>query len=140
MSQLPKTEINGNAISDAKTGIDKNGQRYCFVTVGCSESHSNDDGTWTNGKSIYFNVKLFQARDDLVIPKKGDRVVSYGKLYQTMDTMKDGNTIKNINIDAEFINTYPKESTKRRNTKTDNKPIDYSQGYEYGPMDEQPPF
>ena len=137
---LPKTEISGNAISDAKTGIDKNGQRYCFVTVGCSESHSNDDGTWTTDKSIYFNVKLFQASDDLAIPKKGDRVVAYGKLHQTMDTMKDGNPIKNINLDAEFIKTYPRESLKRRKTKTDNKPIDYSQNYEYGSMDEEPPF
>lgn len=149
---LPKTEIVGNAVSDAKTGTDKNGQRYCFVRVGCSESYTNDHGDWVNGREMFFNVQFFQAPDDLMIPNKGDKVITYGKIFQKTEELPDGRIMKNVVVDADFMKTFPKKNKNNRDRDQDQTLHDsfddsWSRSRSRGldtqdflDPDEQPPF
>lgn len=106
---VPKTEIIGNAVDNAKVGYDKNGKAYCFVRVACSDSRKLQDNSWETIREIFINVQAFGVDDQMHIPLKGDRVMAYGKIYNTEDQGNDGTVYHNTNLQADFIRAFPKQ-------------------------------
>jgi single-stranded DNA-binding protein len=105
---LPKSEIVGNALADAKTGTDKNGRPYLLVRVACSKSHKDDQGNWVTDGELFVNVSWFNARTDGHVPMKGDRVIAFGELSESKDTGKDGTEYRNFNLRADVLRSFEK--------------------------------
>lgn len=106
---VPKAELVGNALQDAKTGVDKNGKPYCLVKIACSDSHKDEQNNqWITDRELFVNVRWFGANPSMRIPQKGDRVITFGKLSQSTDTGQDGTVYTNFNCDAEFIKSFEK--------------------------------
>lgn len=105
---LPKMEIVGNALADAKTGTDKNGKPFLLVRVAASKSHKDDQGNWVTDGELFVNVSWFNARTDGHVPAKGDRVISFGEVSESRDTGKDGTEYRNFNLRAESFRSFEK--------------------------------
>lgn len=106
---VPKAELVGNALQDAKTGFDKNGKPYCLVKIACSDSHKDEQNNqWVTDRELFVNVRWFGADQNMRVPQKGDRVIAFGKLSQSTDTGRDGQEYVNFNCDADFIKSFEK--------------------------------
>ena len=106
---VPKAELVGNALQDAKTGFDKNGKPYCLVKIACSDSHKDEQNNqWVTDRELFVNVRWFGADQNMRVPQKGDRVIAFGKLSQSTDTGQDGTVYTNFNCDADFIKSFEK--------------------------------
>ena len=106
---VPKAELVGNALQDAKTGFDKNGKPYCLVKIACSDSHKDEQNNqWVTDRELFVNVRWFGADQNMRVPQKGDRVIAFGKLSQSTDAGRDGQEYVNFNCDADFIKSFEK--------------------------------
>lgn len=105
---LPKSEIVGNALADARTGTDKNGKPYLMVRVACSKSKQDQQGNWETLGELFVNVSWFDARTDGHVPAKGDRVIAFGEMSESKDTGKDGTEYRNFNLRADTLRSFEK--------------------------------
>lgn len=111
---VPKAELVGNALQDAKTGFDKNGKPYCLVKIACSDSHKDEQNNqWVTDRELFVNVRWFGADQNMRVPQKGDRVIAFGKFHQTTDSGQDGTVYTNFNCDADFIKSFEKRQPQQ---------------------------
>lgn len=150
---VPKAELVGNALQDAKTGFDKNGKPYCLVKIACSDSHKDEQNNqWVTDRELFVNVRWFGADQNMRVPQKGDRVIAFGKLSQSTDTGQDGTVYTNFNCDADFIKSFEKRQPQQGQQSRggfggqqapDNDPWNSAppaNGGGFGGADDEPPF
>ena len=107
---VPKAEIVGRCLREPVKGTDRNGNPYIFIRVGASDWHKDDQGNPVTDRELFVNIEKFRADMNMRVPEVGDNVRAFGRLYERKDTGDDGTEYRNVVLQADFVESWPKRN------------------------------
>lgn len=97
--------INGNLTFDPELRYTPTGIAVCTLRVAETERVKNEDGTWSNGDTYYYDVECWRGLAENVAEslQKGDRIVASGTFWKRYWTNKEGEEQEAIYLSANDV-------------------------------------
>jgi len=102
---LPTITATGNLVFEPDFQVTQSGVSRCKMRIACNESRKNQDGTWTDGETSYFDIVLWRGLADAAADtfKKGQAILVVGKCKVSKYEDKNGVERTAVEITAEEI-------------------------------------
>lgn len=102
---LPTITAQGNLVFDPDFTVTASGISRCKLRIACNERRKNQDNTWSDGETSFFDVVLWrglaEAAGDAF--KKGQPILVVGKVRVSKYEDKNGNERTAVEITADEI-------------------------------------
>jgi single-strand DNA-binding protein len=102
---LPTITAQGNLVFDPDFQVTASGISRCKLRIACNERRKNQDGTWTDGETSYFDIVLWRGLADAAADtfKKGQPILVIGKVRVSKYEDKNGVERTSVEITADEI-------------------------------------
>ena len=102
---LPTITAIGNLVFEPDFQVTQSVVSRCKMRIACNESRKNQDGTWTDGETSYFDIVLWRGLADAAADtfKKGQAILVVGKCKVSKYEDKNGVERTAVEITAEEI-------------------------------------
>jgi single-strand DNA-binding protein len=102
---LPTITAQGNLVFDPDFQVTASGISRCKLRIACNERRKNQDNTWSDGETSYFDVVLWKGLANAAADafKKGQPVLVVGKLKVSKYEDKNGVERTTVEITADEI-------------------------------------
>ena len=120
---LPTITATGNLVFEPDFQVTQSGVSRCKMRIACNERRKNQDGTWTDGETSYFDIVLWRGLAESAADtfKKGQPILVVGKLKVVKYEDKNGVERTTVEITADEIAAVVKAS-KAKATATESDP------------------
>jgi single-strand DNA-binding protein len=120
---LPTITATGNLVFEPDFQVTQSGVSRCKMRIACNERRKNQDGTWTDGETSYFDIVLWRGLAEAAADtfKKGQPILVVGKLKVVKYEDKNGVERTTVEITADEIAAVVKAS-KAKATATESDP------------------
>ena len=109
---LPTITATGNLVFEPDFQVTQSGVSRCKMRIACNERRKNQDGTWTDGETSYFDIVLWRGLADAAADtfKKGQPILVVGKCKVVKYEDKNGVERTTVEITADEIAAVVKAS------------------------------
>jgi single-strand DNA-binding protein len=109
---LPTITATGNLVFEPDFQVTQSGVSRCKMRIACNERRKNQDGTWTDGETSYFDIVLWRGLAEAAADtfKKGQPILVVGKLKVVKYEDKNGVERTTVEITADEIAAVVKAS------------------------------
>jgi len=109
---LPTITATGNLVFEPDFQVTQSGVSRCKMRIACNERRKNQDGTWSDGETSYFDIVLWRGLADAAADtfKKGQPILVVGKCKVTKYEDKNGVERTTVEITADEIAAVVKSS------------------------------
>ena len=115
---LPTITAQGNLVFDPDFTVTASGISRCKLRIACNERRKNQDNTWSDGETSFFDVVLWrglaEAAGDAF--KKGQPILVVGKVRVSKYEDKNGVERTAVEITADEIAAVVKASKAKETT------------------------
>jgi single-strand DNA-binding protein len=115
---LPTITATGNLVFEPDFQVTQSGVSRCKMRIACNERRKNQDGTWTDGETSYFDIVLWRGLADAAADtfKKGQPILVVGKCKVVKYEDKNGVERTTVEITADEIAVVVKASKAKVTT------------------------
>jgi single-strand DNA-binding protein len=109
---LPTITATGNLVFEPDFQVTQSGVSRCKMRIACNERRKNQDGTWQDGETSYFDIVLWRGLADAAADtfKKGQPLLVVGKCKVVKYEDKNGVERTTVEITADEIAAVVKAS------------------------------
>jgi single-strand DNA-binding protein len=109
---LPTITATGNLVFEPDFQVTQSGVSRCKMRIACNERRKNQDGTWTDGETSYFDIVLWRGLAEAAADtfKKGQPILVVGKCKVVKYEDKNGVERTTVEITADEIAAVVKAS------------------------------
>jgi single-strand DNA-binding protein len=102
---LPTITAQGNLVFEPDFQVTASGISRCKLRIACNERRKNQDGTWTDGETSYFDIVLWRGLADAAADQfhKGQPILVIGKVRVSKYEDKNGVERTSVEITADEI-------------------------------------
>lgn len=102
---LPQITATGNLTEDPVLRHTKSGDPVVNLRLACNERKKDDQGNWTDGRTVYLSVSAWRTLADVAVEElaKGMEITVTGRLSTREYTTQAGETRTSVEIDADTI-------------------------------------
>lgn len=102
---LPTITATGNLVFDPDFQVTQSGISRCKLRMACNERKKNQDNTWSDGETSYFDIILWREAADVAAETftKGQPILVVGKCKIVKYEDKNGVERTNVEIAADEI-------------------------------------
>ena len=120
---LPTITATGNLVFEPDFQVTQSGVSRCKMRIACNERRKNQDGTWSDGETSYFDIVLWRGLAEAAADtfKKGQPILVVGKCKVVKYEDKNGVERTTVEITADEIAAVVKAS-KAKVTATESDP------------------
>jgi single-strand DNA-binding protein len=120
---LPTITAQGNLVFEPDFQVTQSGVSRCKMRMACNERRKNQDGTWSDGETSYFDIVLWRGLAEAAADtfKKGQPILVVGKCKVVKYEDKNGVERTTVEITADEIAAVVKAS-KAKATEPESDP------------------
>ena len=109
---LPTITAQGNLVFEPDFQVTQSGVSRCKMRMACNERRKNQDGTWSDGETSYFDIVLWRGLAEAAADtfKKGQPILVVGKCKVVKYEDKNGVERTTVEITADEIAAVVKAS------------------------------
>ena len=109
---LPTITATGNLVFEPDFQVTQSGVSRCKMRIACNERRKNQDGTWSDGETSYFDIVLWRGLAEAAADtfKKGQPILVVGKCKVVKYEDKNGVERTTVEITADEIAAVVKAS------------------------------
>jgi single-strand DNA-binding protein len=102
---LPTITAQGNLVFEPDFQVTQSGVSRCKMRIACNERRKNQDGTWSDGETSYFDIVLWRGLAEAAADqfKKGQPILVVGKCKVVKYEDKNGVERTTVEITADEI-------------------------------------
>jgi single-strand DNA-binding protein len=102
---LPTITAQGNLVFEPEFQVTQSGISRCKMRIACNERRKNQDGTWSDGETSYFDIVLWRGLAEAAADqfKKGQPILVVGKVRVSKYEDKNGIERTVVEITADEI-------------------------------------
>ena len=120
---LPTITAQGNLVFDPDFTVTASGISRCKLRIACNERRKNQDNTWSDGETSFFDVVLWRGLAEAAgdVFKKGQPILVVGKVRVSKYEDKNGVERTAVEITADEIAAVVK-ANKAKETTSESDP------------------
>jgi single-strand DNA-binding protein len=120
---LPTITATGNLVFEPDFQVTASGVSRCKMRMACNERRKNQDGTWSDGETSFFDIVLWRGLAEAAADtfKKGQPILVVGKCKVVKYEDKNGVERTTVEITADEIAAVVKAS-KAKATAAESDP------------------
>ena len=109
---LPTITATGNLVFEPDFQVTQSGVSRCKMRIACNERRKNQDGTWSDGETSYFDIVLWRGLAEAAADqfKKGQPILVVGKCKVVKYEDKNGVERTTVEITADEVAAVVKAS------------------------------
>jgi single-strand DNA-binding protein len=109
---LPTITAQGNLVFEPDFQVTQSGVSRCKMRIACNERRKNQDGTWSDGETSYFDIVLWRGLAEAAADtfKKGQPILVVGKCKVVKYEDKNGVERTTVEITADEVAAVVKAS------------------------------
>jgi single-strand DNA-binding protein len=109
---LPTITATGNLVFEPDFQVTQSGVSRCKMRMACNERRKNQDGTWSDGETSYFDIVLWRGLAEAAADtfKKGQPILVVGKCKVVKYEDKNGVERTTVEITADEVAAVVKAS------------------------------
>ena len=102
---LPTITAQGNLVFEPDFQVTQSGISRCKLRIACNERRKNQDNTWSDGETSYFDIVLWRGLAEAASAefKKGQPLLVIGKVRVSKYEDKNGVERTSVEITADEI-------------------------------------
>ncbi len=102
---LPTITATGNLVFEPEFQVTQSGISRCKLRIACNERRKNQDNTWSDGETSYFDIVLWRGLAEAASAefKKGQPILVVGKVRVSKYEDKNGVERTSVEITADEI-------------------------------------
>jgi single-strand DNA-binding protein len=102
---LPTITATGNLVFEPEFQVTQSGISRCKLRIACNERRKNQDNTWSDGETSYFDIVLWRGLAEAASAefKKGQPILVIGKVRVSKYEDKNGVERTSVEITADEI-------------------------------------
>ena len=115
---LPTITAQGNLVFEPDFTVTASGISRCKLRIACNERRKNQDNTWSDGETSYFDVVLWRGLAEAAADafKKGQPILVVGKVRVSKYEDKNGVERTAVEITADEIAAVVKANKAKETT------------------------
>jgi single-strand DNA-binding protein len=112
---LPTITATGNLVFEPDFQVTQSGVSRCKMRMACNERRKNQDGTWSDGETSYFDIVLWRGLAEAAADtfKKGQPILVVGKCKVVKYEDKNGVERTTVEITADEVAAVVKASKSK---------------------------
>jgi single-strand DNA-binding protein len=115
---LPTITATGNLVFEPDFQVTQSGISRCKLRIACNERRKNQDNTWSDGETSYFDIVLWRGLAEAAADqfKKGQPILVIGKVRVSKYEDKNGIERTAVEITADEIAAVVKANKAKETT------------------------
>ena len=115
---LPTITAQGNLVFEPDFQVTQSGISRCKLRIACNERRKNQDNTWSDGETSYFDIVLWRGLAEAAADqfKKGQPILVVGKVRVSKYEDKNGIERTAVEITADEIAAVVKANKAKETT------------------------